>query len=159
MNKKMLAWLLAAVMLLSMAACKKPVEPVETTPAATDPATDETEHFDLSQIDLEGIGELLAQRDETAVSHIRLDGLCTPVELELQGTELISITAYDSTVTVDPAAEEYSSIYGNLWPVIYDYGELIVLNIWHDEIGYTCVIFPDNSYLETFPDEEFSVMV
>lgn len=162
--KRFFALLLAALMALSLSACKDQKDVSATVPttdsvAPTTPPSGDVERYDLNEIDLEGIGELLAQRDEAAVSHIRLDGLCTPVELELQGTELVSVTAYGFTATVSPAAEEYNSIYGNLWPVIYDYGELIVLNIWHDDIGYTCVMFPDQSYIENYPDEEFSVMV
>lgn len=159
--KRLLTLLLAGLMLIALTACKSltvdPTEP-ELSDAITEPEED-IRCFDLNEIDLEGIGELLAQQDETAVSRIRLEGLCTPVELELQGTELLSVTAYGLTATVSPAAEGYTSIYGNLWPVIYDYEDLIVLNIWYDDIGYTCVMFPDHSYIENYPDGEYSVMV
>ena len=160
--KRILTGLLAAMMLLSFTACRhnepnKPTEP-ETTPVTTPPAQ-EPEHFNLNEIDLDGIGTLLAERQQDGYSKIRLDGLCTPVFLELQGTDLLSISAYGTTATVDTAAAEYSSIYGNLWPVIYEQDGLIFLNIWHDDIGYTCVLCPDGSYMETYPDKEYSVMI
>ena len=157
--KKVLMLLLIAVMLLSLVACKNDEVPPTTTLPTTEALKEEMEHFDLNEIDLESIGELLVERQQDGYCKIQLDGLCTPVILELEGTDVVTVSAYGTTVCVAEEAQDYSSIYGNLWPVIYDYDELIVLNIWHDEIGYTCVIFPDNSYLETFPDEEFSVMV
>lgn len=161
--KKVTALLLAAVLLFSLVACGNngTEEPsgTEPTSATTVPVDDGIEHFDLNEIDLDGIGEQLAQRDENTLSRIRLDGLCTPVELELRGTDLVSISAYGITVFVDPDAADYASIYGNLWPVIYDHNGLVFLNIWHDEIGYSCVMFPDNSYIENYPGEEFSVMI
>ena len=157
--KRILMLLLIAVMLLSLVACKNDEVPPTTTLPTTEALKEEMEHFDLNEIDLESIGELLVERQQDGYCKIQLDGLCTPVILELEGTDVVTVSAYGTTVCVAEEAQGYSSIYGNLWPVIYDYGELIVLNIWHDEIGYTCVIFPDNSYLETFPDEEFSVMV
>lgn len=158
MNKKMLAWLLAAGMLLSMTACKKPVEPVETNPAATDPATDETEHFDLRQIDLEGIGELFAQRNQDDLCKITLDGLCTPVVMELDGINIVSISAYGTTVWADQDCE-HTCIYGNLQPVIFDHLGMIFLNVWYYDTGYSCIIFPDGSYQEAYPDGEYSVMI
>lgn len=159
MMKRIFALLLAALMLLSLAACGKDVTPPETTPAATEPADEGMEHFDLNNIDLDGIGELFVQRDQAGSSKIRLDGLCTPVVMELEGTDIVSISAYGTTVYVDERATDYSSIYGNLWPVIYEHEELIFLNIWHDEVGYSCVLFPDGTYLETFPDDVYSIMV
>lgn len=160
--KRILFGLLAAMMLLSLTACRRqetnnPTEP-ETTTAPTS-ATQEPERFDLNEIDLEGIGILMSERQQDSYSQIRLDGLCTPVFLELQGTDLLSISAYGITASVDTAAAEYSSIFGNLWPVIYEQDGLIFLNIWHDDIGYTCILFPDGSYMETYPGEEYSLMI
>ena len=157
--KRILMLLLIAVMLLSLVACKNDEVPPTTTLPTTEALKEEMEHFDLNEIDLESIGELLVERQQDGYCKIQLDGLCTPVILELEGTDVVTVSAYGTTVCVAEEAQDYGSIYGNLWPVIYDYDELIILNIWHDEIGYTCVIFPDNSYLETYPDEEFSVMV
>lgn len=147
-------------MLLSLAACNN-TEPVGTTAPTTTIATEPTsemEHYDLTQIDLEGIGELFAQRETETLSKIQLDGLCTPVVLELEGTELVSISAYGATVLPDPNAQ-YTSIYGNLIPELYDHEGMVFLNIWHDDTGYSCVIFPDGTYKETFPDSEYSVMI
>ena len=157
--KRVLMLLLIAVMLLALVACKNDEVSPTTTLPTTEALKEELEHFDLNEIDLESIGELLVERQQDGYRKIQLDGLCTPVILELEGTDVVTVSAYGTTVCVAEEAQDYSSIYGNLWPVIYDYDELIILNIWHDEIGYTCVIFPDNSYLETYPDEEFSVMV
>ena len=159
--KKIIAWLLATMMLLSLAACNQnpPEETTApTTTAATEPA-EEMEHFDLNEIDLDGIGELFVQRGQEERCKIQLDGLCTPVVLELEGTGLVSITAYGITACVDPAAEEFACIYGNLWPVIYEHEGLILLNIWHDDIGYSCVMCPDGTYMETYPDKDYSVMI
>lgn len=162
MIKRTIALLLSVALLLSLVACGKatpnPTES-ETTPAGTEPADDTLMHFDLNEIDLEGIGELFARNDELQLSKLQLEGLCTPVELELSGTDLVSISAYGITVAVAEEANAYSSIYGNLWPVIYDHEGLILLNIWHDEIGYSCVLFPDGTYMETYPDEDHSVMI
>ena len=161
MQKRILALLMSAVLLLCLAACKKdePQTPGETTPAATEPVADATEHFDLNEIDLAGIGELFAQRDDTARYNVRLDGLCTPVVLELWGTELVSITAYGITALVDTGADDYNSIYGHMSPVIYEHEGLIILNIWDGNIGYSCVMCPDGTYMEAFPDDEYSVMI
>ena len=153
--KKLCAMLLAALMVLSLAACEISVE--DNT--ATDPSTELTEKYDLNEIDLDGIGELLAQRDEDTISCIQLEGLCTPVELQLMGTNLLSMTAYGITAWVEEDGAEYASIYGNLWPVIYDQNGIIFLNIWKDDIGYSCVIYPDGTYMESYPDEEYSVMI
>lgn len=161
MKKRTIALLMAAVLLLCLAGCKKDdaQKPTETSPVATGPANGETEHFDLSEIDLAEIGELFAQRDHTARYKVQLDGLCTPVVLELLGTELVSITAYDTTVLVDTGAANYNSIYGNLSPAIYEHDGLIILNIWDGDVGYSCVICPDSTYMESFPDDEYSIMI
>ena len=160
--KKLLALLLAVLMLLFLVACGQNEAEKPTTTTA-EPTTqvpeDSLEHYDLSQIDLVGIGELLAQREEYTVSRIRLDGLCTPVVLELRGTNLVSISAYGITAFVDPASAEYAGIYGNVSPTIYEHQGLIFLNVWKDNIGYSCVMCPDGTYLETFPDKEYSVMI
>lgn len=163
MNKRILALLLAAVMLLSLEACKKnePEEPSETQPTtvSTGQAVNEMEIFDLNEIDLAAIGELFAAEEEITRRKVRLDGLCTPVVLELSGTDLVSISAYGTTALVDTAAANYNSIYGNVSPVIYDHEGLIILNIWADDIGYSCVMCPDGTYMENFPDNEYSVMI
>ena len=134
--KKVLMLLLIAVMLLSLVACKNDEVPPTTTLPTTEALKEEMEHFDLNEIDLESIGELLVERQQDGYCKIQLDGLCTPVILELEGTDVVTVSAYGTTVCVAEEAQGYSSIYGNLWPVIYDYDELIILNIWHDEIGY-----------------------
>lgn len=160
MIKKALASLLASVMLLSLAACKQNEEAI---PSGTEPTTesvaDEMEHFNLNEIDLAGIGELLAERDQDSYSEIQLDGLCTPVILELEGTDVETVTAYGTTVCVAEEAKDYNSIYGNLWPVIYEQDGLIFLNIWHDDIGYSCVLCPDGTFMENYPSGDFSVMI
>ena len=158
--KRILALLLASVMLLSLAACQQNEDPV---PSGTEPTTesvgDEMEHFDLNEIDLDGIGQLLVERQQDGYSKLQLDGLCTPVILELEGTDVETVTAYGTTVCVAEEANDYSSIYGNLWPVIYEQDGLIFLNIWHDEIGYSCVLCPDGSFMENYPSGDFSVMI
>lgn len=163
MIQRMLALLLSAVMLLSMAACKHNQSDTsaetEPTSSVTEPSENTALQFDLKQTDLEGIGELLAEKDENERFQIQLDGLCTPVMLELCGTDVMSITAYGITVPVAEEANEYRSIYGNLWPAIYDHEGMILLNIWHDDIGYSCVLFPDGSYMESYPGDEYSVMI
>lgn len=156
--KKIIALLLALVMLLSLTAChENDAEETTTTTAATEPV-EEMEHYDLSQIDLESIGELFAQKETDALCKIQLDGLCTPVVLELEGTNIVSISAYGNTVVPDQNSE-YTGIYGNLSPVIYDHEGMIFLNVWHYDSGYSCVIFPDGTYKETYPDEQYSVMI
>ena len=158
--KKIMALLLSLVMLLSLAACKgnePEVTTAPTTTAATEPAQ-EMEHYDLTKIDLEGIGELFAEKETEAPGKFQLDGLCTPVVLELEGTNLVSISAYGSTVFPDPDCE-YTGIYGNLRPEIYDHEGMIFLNVWHYDTGYACVIFPDGTYKEAYPDEEYSTMI
>lgn len=158
--KKILSVLLAAAILLSLAACKQHDEVVpDTTQPTTEAAEDGLEHYDLNEIDLEGIGELLADRDISAVSRIRLDGLCTPVVLELTGTDLTQISTYGTTVSVSQEASDYASIFGNVSPHIYQHDGMIFLNIWQDDLGYSCVIFPDGTYRESFPDNEYSIMI
>ena len=64
MIKRILALLLSAVMLFSIAACKhnQSDTPAETEPTSsvTEPSENTALQFDLKQTDLEGIGELLA---------------------------------------------------------------------------------------------------
>lgn len=156
--KRAISILLTLVILLSLAACTQNETPPETTPTAAEPPEVEMEHFDLNETDLDSIGELLAEREQDSYCKIQLDGLCTPVVLELEGTNIISISAYGNTVFPDQYSE-YTSIYGNLWPVIYDHEDMILLNIWHDDIGYSCVLCPDGNDIETYPDEESSVML
>ena len=156
--KKILTLLLAALMLLSLPACGRDGTEVPTTPTTTSP-DDDLGYYDLNEIDLDGIGELLAQNDETVRCSFYLDGLCTPVTMEVEGTDIMSISAYGITAYVDPAATEYNSIYGNVSPVIYEHEGLIILNIWREDIGYSCVLCPDGTYIETFPDEEYSTMI
>lgn len=158
--KKIMALVLSLVILLSMAACKENEPEITTAPTTTtvtEPA-EEMEHYDLTKIDLDGIGELFSKKETEALSKIQLDGLCTPVVLELEGTNLVSISAYGSTVFPDPDCE-YTGIYGNLYPDLYDHEGMIFLNVWHDDTGYSCVIFPDGTYKEAYPDGEYSTMI
>lgn len=160
--KKLIALLLTVCILLSLAACKEDIPETATesttTPTATEPV-EEMEHYDLNETDLESIGESFAQRQMDGQYKIRLDGLCTPVVLELEGTDIIGISAYDTNISVDEAGRNYASIYGNLQPVIYEQDGLIFLNVWENDSGYSCVIFPDGTYKETYPDEAYSVMI
>ena len=159
MRNRIFSVLLAAGMLLSLAACKgkEPVPPTQTNPT-TEPTSADIEHFNLTEIDLAGIGELFAQEDTNTLCKIQLDGLCAPVVMELEGTDIVSISAYGTTVWADRDCE-YTSIYGNLQPVIYDHQGMIFLNVWYYDTGYSCVIFPDGSFKETYPDDEYSVMI
>ena len=159
--KRIMALLLTLMVLLSLAACKenKPEQPTVTTTTAepTEP-TDELDHYDLGDMDLEAIGELFAQKETETLSQIQLDGLCTPVIMALEGTNIVSISAYGSTVLPDQACE-YTGIYGNLQPELYDHEGMIFLNIWHENSGYSCVIFPDGTFREAYPDEEYATMI
>lgn len=158
--KKIMALVLSMVMLLSLAACSKNETKEATAPtttAATEPA-EEMEHYDLTKIDLEGIGELFSQKETETLCKIQLDGLCTPVVLELEGTNLVSISAYGNTILPDQTCA-YTGIYGNLYPELYDHEGMIFLNIWHDDTGYSCVFFPDGTHKETYPDEDYSTMI
>lgn len=161
--RKLVSFLTAFSIILCCWGCSKPQLPQVTTEPSTEPVTEAAEpgmeRYDLSRIDLAGIGEMLIARGQEALCKLQLDGLCTPVVLELEGTQLRSITAYGITAQVDPAAEEFAAIYGNLSPAIYDHNGLVFLNIWHGDIGYSCVMCPDGTYMETFPDEEYSVMI
>lgn len=158
--KKLLAFLLALAMTAGLFGCgqKVPEEPLPSADATTGPVSDGTEEFDLNETDLSTIGELLSDRELGTPYRITLKGLCTPVVLELDGIDLVSISAFEQTVPVSPEAEGYASIYGNLSPCIYDHDGIIYLNIWQGDIGYTCVLFPDGTYLEQYPDEELSLM-
>ena len=43
--------------------------------------------------------------------------------------------------------------------MIYDHQGMIFLNVWYYDTGYSCIIFPDGSFKETYPDDEYSVMI
>ena len=85
--KKIMALLLALMVLLSLAACKekKPEQPTVTTTTAE--PTDELDHYDLGDMDLEAIGELFAQKH--SMQHLRADarsrGHCEPCFAENAG--------------------------------------------------------------------------
>lgn len=97
-------------------------------------------------------------RLEQEYHSITIEGLQTPVTFHLRYETLVGYTVYDYTFDVEWEAQEYTGLYGNLSADLYDYQDAVILNVWHDDIGYTLIMMPDGGWVH-YPTEGRSLMV
>lgn len=183
--RQLFALLLAATMLLGMTACGGNHDTPGTDPssesipgestgettdtAPSDPApTDPTGSVDDKPLIYNGeryasLYEIMEKLDEdgfldVSTYTVEIGGLCAPVALHMAYSRLVSISAFDHTVYVDTEAWDYSFLYGNTTAYLYDYQDAIILNLWTDSIGYSCVMTSQGSSVD-YPSGGTSRMV
>lgn len=148
----------------------EPTETVPTEPPATDPTGPTLPAPDPDRTKLICNGREYAMLDalmedlaadgtlEQPSHTVTIQGLKTDVVLEMSATHLDSITAFGYTVRTDTKAWDDAHLYGDVVADIYDYEDMVILNIWEHETGYTILLMPTGSW-SSYPSDGRSTMV
>lgn len=176
--KKLTASIIVLVLLLTACAGQAPEDttvttfhdPTDNTTQTGDEAPETTEPPVVSDVTLVWEGGTYASLDDlmTAAKEMgvldqpdhtmTIEGLQTPVTFQMRYEIVVGYTVYGYTFGVEPEAQTYSGLYGNLWADLYDYQDAVILNVWHTDIGYTLIMMPNGAWTH-YPTEGRSLMV
>lgn len=91
-------------------------------------------------------------------NEITIEGLITPVTFYLDENTLVGYGVYGYYFDVNQQTLAYTNMTGNVTTDLFQYGDALVLNIWHDFIGYTLIMTPEGGWVH-YPFEGRSLMV